>query len=64
MMSDIVSMIDPVKGHVSGAIFADRDVYEQELKTVWQKTWVFLAHDSMLPKNPFDYSQTVVWPSS
>ena len=58
-MSDIASMIDPVKGHVSGAIFADRDVYEQELKTVWQKTWVFLAHDSMLPKKG-DFLQTYI----
>lgn len=58
-MSDIKELIDPVGGYVSGRIFADQDIYEQELETVWQRTWVFLAHDSMLPKKG-SYIQTYI----
>ena len=55
-MSDL---IDPVGGYVSGKIFASPDIYEQELHQVWQRTWVFLAHDSMLPKRG-SYIQTYI----
>ena len=58
-VTGIENLIDPVGGYVSGRIFHDADIYEQELQTVWQKTWVFLAHDSMLPKKG-NYIQTYI----
>ncbi len=58
-VTGIENLIDPVGGYVSGKIFHDADIYEQELQTVWQKTWVFLAHDSMLPKKG-NYIQTYI----
>lgn len=58
-VTGIENLINPVGGYVSGKIFHDADIYEQELQTVWQKTWVFLAHDSMLPKKG-NYIQTYI----
>lgn len=58
-ISKIAELIDPVGGYVSGKTFADEDIYRQELETVWQRTWVFLAHESMLPKRG-SYIQTYI----
>lgn len=46
----IRELIDPEKGRVSGLVFSEEEIYQQELEKVWSRTWVFLAHDSMLPK--------------
>lgn len=56
---DINELIDVRKGQVSGKIFADSNIYDQELEQVWQRTWVFLAHESMLPKRG-SYIQTYI----
>lgn len=58
-MPDISTYIDPVAGTVSGRIFTDEDIYQQELEQVWTRTWVFLAHDSMLQKKG-SYIQTYI----
>lgn len=58
-MSDIHDCIDLVGGFVSGAIFIDDHVYQQELHHLRQRTWVFLTHDSMTPKHN-DYRQTYI----
>ena len=42
-------------GHfVSGLVYTDPDIYQDELRTIFAKTWRFACHESELPE-PFDY---------
>lgn len=38
-------------------LFADEALFEQEFPLIWEKVWVYLAHESQLPK-PRDYITT------
>ena len=38
-------------------LFADAALFEQEFPLIWEKVWVYLAHESQLPK-PRDYITT------
>lgn len=58
-MGDIRELVDPDKGRVSGLVFTDEGIYQQELKNLWARTWNFLVHDSMLPKRG-SYMQTYI----
>lgn len=46
--------VDCKSGQVSRSAFVADDVFELELSRVFDKTWVFLAHESEIPK-PGDY---------
>ncbi len=37
--------------------FADPALFEAEFPQIWEKTWVYLAHESQIPK-PYDYITT------
>jgi benzoate/toluate 1,2-dioxygenase alpha subunit len=39
---------------VDRRIFVDEELFELEQKKIWQKIWVYLAHESQQPK-PKDY---------
>ena len=58
-MADVRSLIDVEAGHINGAIYTDEEIYRLELKNLWTRTWVFLAHESMLPKVG-SYMQTYI----
>ncbi|MGD0704738.1 MAG: aromatic ring-hydroxylating dioxygenase subunit alpha, partial [Trebonia sp.] len=45
------------KGLISPEIFIDGEIYRQELKMLFGRAWLFLAHDSMIPK-PGDFLNT------
>jgi 3-phenylpropionate/trans-cinnamate dioxygenase subunit alpha len=45
------------KGLISPEIFIDEGIYRQELKMLFGRAWLFLAHDSMIPK-PGDFLNT------
>jgi len=45
------------KGLISPEIFIDEGIYRQELKMLFGRAWLFLAHDSMIP-NPGDFLNT------
>jgi phenylpropionate dioxygenase-like ring-hydroxylating dioxygenase large terminal subunit len=47
-------VIDSKAGLVSRKIFFDPEIYARELKDVFAKAWLFLAHESMVPE-PGDY---------
>ena len=46
-MSDLV---DWEHGLISGRIFADDDIYELELERLFMRSWLFLAHETQIPK--------------
>ena len=56
MSVDVSQYVDADKGLVRGEIFHSREVYEAELKYVFGRSWLFLAHDRMIPK-PGDFIQ-------
>ncbi|MET8948896.1 aromatic ring-hydroxylating dioxygenase subunit alpha [Streptomyces sp. NPDC004542] len=56
MSVDAGKYVDPERGLVWGEIFHSREIYEAELKNVFGRSWLFLAHDSMIPK-PGDFIQ-------
>ncbi|HZP25456.1 MAG TPA: aromatic ring-hydroxylating dioxygenase subunit alpha [Dehalococcoidia bacterium] len=57
MAIDVSSLIDTPNGLISRRIFVERELYEQELQNVFARTWLFLAHDTMIP-NPGDFFAT------
>lgn len=48
------ALVDPARGEISRDIFVDRDVYQQELETVFARAWLFVGHVSQIP-NPGDF---------
>lgn len=56
---DVSQFIDVDRGEIQGEIFHSTEIYEQELQQIWARSWVFLAHDSMIPKGG-DFIQTYI----
>lgn len=51
------SYVDPANGLISPHVFSSQEVYELELERVFGRTWLFLAHESQIPK-PGDFFST------
>ena len=51
--------VSPDGSEVRSEIFTSGEIYQQELKNIFARSWVFLAHDSMLPK-PGDFLQNYI----
>jgi phenylpropionate dioxygenase-like ring-hydroxylating dioxygenase large terminal subunit len=57
MVMDVKSLVDAEHGLVSRRLFIERDIYDQELERIFARCWLFLCHDSQLPR-PGDFFTT------
>jgi 3-phenylpropionate/trans-cinnamate dioxygenase alpha subunit len=47
---ELKSYVDLENGLISPHVFSSQEVYELELERVFGRTWLFLAHESQIPK--------------
>lgn len=57
LMNNYRELVDPDLGRVSALIYADDAIYDAEMRNIFGKCWLFLAHESMLAKRG-DYLTT------
>jgi 3-phenylpropionate/trans-cinnamate dioxygenase alpha subunit len=56
---DVRGLVDPERGLARRAIYSDRDVYDLELRRIFARSWLYVAHISQLPE-PGDYLTTMM----
>ena len=57
MLAEINSLVDADKGLISTRIFAEPEIYEQELEQIFARCWLFLCHESQISM-PGDFLTT------
>jgi phenylpropionate dioxygenase-like ring-hydroxylating dioxygenase large terminal subunit len=46
-LADVTSLITPDRIH--GRLYYDRELFEQELRQIWRKVWLYVGHESEIP---------------
>ncbi len=44
-------LVDPDRGMVSREIFVNEEIYRQELERIFARAWLFVGHESQIPKS-------------
>ena len=57
MMPDTNGLVDAERGAVSRRIFIEPEIYEEELRQIFARCWLYLCHDSQIPR-PGDFLTT------
>lgn len=55
--SEILSLVDRERGEIDPRIFTDEALYQRELECIFARGWLFLAHESQVPRTG-DFFQT------
>lgn len=56
-VENLDQFMDLENGRMSRDVFWDKDIYEQEMERVFARCWLFVAHESQIPKSG-DYVST------
>lgn len=54
---DVSGMVDPDGGLIDRRIFSDQRIYDQEMRRIFARSWLFIAHSDQF-KRPGDFFQT------
>jgi len=57
MAVDVRPLVDMEQGVLSPRVYCDEDIFQLELERLFGRCWLFLAHDTMIPK-PGDFMTT------
>ena len=57
MATDVAGLVSTKEGLLSRRIFIEQDIYQQELEQIFARCWLYLCHETQIPK-PGDFFST------